>query len=92
MRGIDNLDKHIENIAEFGIPALVVINRYADDLMKSLTLLKRRSKDAALPYVLQLSGKTAAEAGLRLHKFLSGSARLTRASGSFMRSAIRSRL
>lgn len=31
IRGIDNLDKHIENMAEFKVPALVVINRYADD-------------------------------------------------------------
>lgn len=31
IRGIANLTKHVENIERFGVPAVVVINRFADD-------------------------------------------------------------
>lgn len=41
IRGLDNLDKHIENIAEFRVPALVVINRYADDPDEELDAVKK---------------------------------------------------
>lgn len=40
-RGIDNLDKHIENMAEFKVPALVVINRYADDPDGEIATVKK---------------------------------------------------
>ncbi len=41
IRGLDNLDKHIENMAEFKVPALVVINRYADDLAGEIDAIKK---------------------------------------------------
>ena len=41
IRGLDNLDKHVENMAEFKVGALVVINRYADDPAGELEAVKK---------------------------------------------------
>lgn len=41
-KGMDNLAKHIENIASFGLPLIVTINRFPDDSDKELALIKER--------------------------------------------------
>ena len=41
-KGIVNLEKHLENIASFGIPAVVAINRFHSDSEEELQLLRDR--------------------------------------------------
>lgn len=39
-KGIANLEKHIENIRKFGIPAVVAINHFATDTAEELAIIK----------------------------------------------------
>ena len=40
MRGFANLDKHIENIRMFGVPAVVAINRFPTDVEEEMKLVR----------------------------------------------------
>jgi formate--tetrahydrofolate ligase len=53
-KGLPNLGKHIENVQRFGVPAIVSINRFADDTQEEL--------DAVLAYARE-GGAAAAIAG-----------------------------
>jgi formate--tetrahydrofolate ligase len=39
-KGLSNLDKHLENVAHFGLPAVVAVNRFKTDTDEELQLLK----------------------------------------------------
>ena len=41
-RGIANLEKHMENLATFGVPVVVCVNRFAEDSEKEITAIKKR--------------------------------------------------
>jgi formate--tetrahydrofolate ligase len=38
-KGLANLEKHLENIAQFGIPAVVAINRFVNDTEQEIALI-----------------------------------------------------
>jgi formate--tetrahydrofolate ligase len=40
-KGFPNLEKHMENINNFGVPAVVVLNRFPDDTEKEIDLLRK---------------------------------------------------
>jgi formate--tetrahydrofolate ligase len=42
-KGMCNLEKHIENIKTFGIPAIVAINRFSTDTDKEIDFVKKKS-------------------------------------------------
>jgi formate--tetrahydrofolate ligase len=44
-KGFVNLKKHIENMALFGVPSVVAINRFITDSDKEIELLKKMCKD-----------------------------------------------
>lgn len=39
-RGMANLDRHLDNVAQFGVPAVVAINRFKDDEPEELALVR----------------------------------------------------
>ena len=43
--GISNLEKHIENVSLFGIPAVVAINRFSCDTQKEIEFVKKKAKE-----------------------------------------------
>ncbi|MHB8125881.1 MAG: formate--tetrahydrofolate ligase [Desulfitobacteriaceae bacterium] len=43
-RGIVNLEKHIENMGKYGVPAIVAINRFPTDTEAELKLIRERCK------------------------------------------------
>jgi formate--tetrahydrofolate ligase len=47
--GMANLDKHIENVALFGVPALVAINRYGSDTEADLRAIIEHCADLGVP-------------------------------------------
>ncbi|HHL52002.1 MAG TPA: formate--tetrahydrofolate ligase [Flammeovirgaceae bacterium] len=52
-KGMDNLDKHIENIQAFGLPVVVAINKFVSDTEAELNTLKRHCKeDLGVPVAL----------------------------------------
>jgi len=40
-KGFPNLEKHMENINSFGVPAVVVLNRFPDDTEEEIALLRK---------------------------------------------------
>lgn len=59
-QGISNLEKHIENIAKFGVPAVVAINRFPSDTQAELDFVRERCArlgvEAALSEVFTQGG------------------------------------
>ena len=43
-RGLPNLDKHIENVRQFGLPVVVAVNRFITDSDRELTLVGDRAR------------------------------------------------
>ncbi len=52
IKGIANLEKHIESIKSFGLPYVVAINRYANDTDKELRILKEWMENNHHPFAL----------------------------------------
>jgi formate--tetrahydrofolate ligase len=44
-KGIVNLEKHIENIKEYGVPAIIAINKFPADTKKELDFVMQRCKE-----------------------------------------------
>ncbi len=51
-KGFANLEKHIENIAKFKLPAVVAINRFPTDTEKELEFLMKKCEDLGVKAVL----------------------------------------
>jgi formate--tetrahydrofolate ligase len=49
VKGLGNLDKHVENLHRFGIPVVVSINRFVSDSDEELNVVKRHCKSLGLP-------------------------------------------
>ena len=43
-RGLPNLDKHIENVRQFGVPVVVALNRFITDTDRELEMVARRAE------------------------------------------------
>jgi formate--tetrahydrofolate ligase len=51
-KGIENLDKHIENMKEFGLPVVVAINKFVTDTEKELGFIKTHCEELGVPVAL----------------------------------------
>lgn len=45
-KGIENLEKHIENVRKFGIPVVVCVNAFSTDTPAEIEMIRERSKAA----------------------------------------------
>jgi formate--tetrahydrofolate ligase len=45
-RGLPNLDKHIENVRQFGLPVVVAVNRFVTDSERELNMVGDRARAA----------------------------------------------
>ncbi len=50
--GFENLEKHIENVRKFGVPAVVAINAFPTDTVAELQLLEEKCKNIGVDVVL----------------------------------------
>ena len=64
--GIQNLERHIENIAKFGVPAVVAINRFPADTEAELQLLDEKCKAKGVEVILSEVFAKGGEGGLEL--------------------------
>ncbi|MFW5789995.1 MAG: formate--tetrahydrofolate ligase [Halanaerobiaceae bacterium] len=68
--GIENLEKHIENIKKFGVPLVVAINRFPDDTEAELELVRERCEalgvNVALSEVFAKGGEGGEELGKKV--------------------------
>ncbi len=51
-RGLANLDKHIENVQQFGVPVVVALNRFSTDTDRELDLVAERATRSGVPVAL----------------------------------------
>lgn len=49
IKGIENLEKHVENIKRFGVPFIVALNRYHDDTGPELSSLMSALAEKGIP-------------------------------------------
>jgi len=47
--GLPNMEKHIENIAKFGLPAVVCLNRFSHDTDEELKIVLDRCRELGIP-------------------------------------------
>ncbi|MCX8032783.1 MAG: formate--tetrahydrofolate ligase [Thermoleophilia bacterium] len=64
--GIENLEKHLENIQGFGMPVVVAINRFPDDTEAELELLRQRVAAMGANVVLSEVWAHGGDGGLEL--------------------------
>jgi formate--tetrahydrofolate ligase len=65
-RGIVNLEKHIENMAKFGVQAVVAINRFPSDTVAELDLIRDRCQELGAEVALSEVFTRGGEGGLEL--------------------------
>ncbi len=70
MKGLSNLDKHLENISKFGIKAVVAINKFTSDTEEELKIVKEFSESKGFSaFVVDFWGKGGA-GGEEIAEFL----------------------
>lgn len=65
-KGIVNLEKHIENIAKFGVPAVVAINRFPTDTEAELDFVRERCARLGVEVALSEVFAKGGEGGIQL--------------------------
>ena len=66
--GIANLERHLENLAKFGVPAVVAINKFPTDTEAELTLLREKCAAKGVEVVLSEVFTKGGEGGIDLAK------------------------
>lgn len=66
--GIVNLEKHIENIGKFGVPAIVAINRFPTDTDAELEFIAQRCSELGAEFALSEVFTKGGEGGIELAK------------------------
>ena len=67
-KGMTNLEKHIENVAAFGLPSVVAINRFPTDTEAELELVREKCARLGAPVALSEVWEKGGEGGLDLGK------------------------
>lgn len=69
-KGIENLEKHIENIAKYGLPSVVAINAFPTDTEAELQLLNEICKEKGVDVAISQVWAKGADGGIELAKKL----------------------
>ena len=67
-KGMTNLEKHIENITQFGLPAVVAINRFPTDTKAELDLIEKKCNALGASVALSEVWEKGGEGGVELAK------------------------
>lgn len=67
-RGFENLEKHIENVNKFGVPAIVAINKFPTDTEAELNFVLDRCKELGADAVLSEVWANGGDGGIELAK------------------------
>ena len=51
-KGLENLDKHIENMQKFNLPVVVAMNRFLTDTKAEFDLIRKRCEEKGVPVAL----------------------------------------
>jgi formate--tetrahydrofolate ligase len=66
LHGLENIQKHAENLALFGVPVVICINRFADDKDEDLAQIAQTCRDLGLPAEIADYREGGGEGGLEL--------------------------
>ncbi len=64
--GMENLEKHIENVQKFGVPAVIAINRFPDDTEEELELVREKCEEMGAAVALSEVWAKGGEGGIEL--------------------------
>lgn len=67
-KGFENLEKHIENVQKFGVPAVVALNKFPTDTDAEVELVMKRCKELGAEAVLSDVWAKGGEGGVELAK------------------------
>lgn len=67
-KGFENLEKHIENVQKFGVPAIVALNQFPTDTQGELDLVMKKCKELGAEAVLSEVWAKGGEGGVELAK------------------------
>ena len=65
-KGIANLEKHIENVAKFGVPCVVTLNRFVTDTDAELDFVKKFCEERGCDFALSEVWEHGGEGGIAL--------------------------
>ncbi len=65
-RGLPNLEKHIENVRQFGVPVVVAVNRFITDTERELQAVADRARRAGARVALAEVWEKGGEGGIEL--------------------------
>jgi len=65
-KGLDNLEKHLENISYFGIPVIVAINHFIDDKDEEIEIVEGFCKSKNIPVAVADIWEQGGEGGIEL--------------------------
>lgn len=65
-KGLANLEKHLENVARFGVPAVVSVNRFPTDSAEELNMVKERTRAVGVETAISEVWAKGGEGGLEL--------------------------
>jgi formate--tetrahydrofolate ligase len=66
LHGIDNIRKHLDTLSQFGVPAVISINRFLSDREADLAELRKRCEDLGAPVVITDFREAGGAGGLEL--------------------------
>lgn len=69
-KGLENLDKHIENMKKFNLPVVVAMNRFLTDTEAEFDLIRNRCKEQGVPVALCDVWARGGEGGIELAKLV----------------------
>lgn len=69
-KGLENLDKHIENMKKFNLPVVVAMNRFLTDTDAEFDLIRNRCKEQGVPVALCDVWAKGGEGGIELAKLV----------------------
>ena len=65
-KGLANLEKHLENIAMFGVPLIIAINQYIDDKNQEIDIVEDYCKSKNIPFAAADIWSQGSEGGIEL--------------------------
>ncbi|MFW6006982.1 MAG: formate--tetrahydrofolate ligase [Halanaerobiales bacterium] len=67
-RGMENLEKHIENIREFGVPVVVAVNKFSEDTEEEIEFIQNHCKQLGIKSAVSDVWEKGGQGGLDLGK------------------------
>ena len=65
-RGLSNLEKHLENISFFGVPAIVAINHFSGDTREEIEIVENYCRSKNIPVAVADVWRQGGEGGIEL--------------------------